>query len=230
MPIDPKRIKPLDRFIQNAREKFGPRPRTFAESKWFKGEDPEWAFKQQSSMPANMEAFRRDGMSYKMIPSDRIYANQWYANPENQVWAGYVQPVDPQVFKQEFVHRNGNITEMENEMAQRDYDREVGRDVARQVAENRMIQRRFSPENENEVVVPDWAMNYIANGDPTGLSPQEIQAVDNFVMKFGDQYKLLEEEPGFYTRNDLPGDEGLLGGNAYRANFYPPVDKFGRRR
>lgn len=157
MPIDPKRIKPLDRFIQNAREKFGPRPRTFAESKWFKGEDPEWAFKQPSSLPANMEAFRRDGMSYKMIPSDRIYANQWYANPENQRLAGYEQPVDPQVFKQEFIHRPGP-TLNEREMAQRAYDKQVGRDVARKVAENRMVQPNesvggygvnFTPTNVN---------------------------------------------------------------------------------
>lgn len=232
MPIDPKRMRLLDSFINNARARRGVRPEGFYDHmrpgspKYI---DDEWAWKQPSSLPANMESYRKNGMSYKMIPSDRIYANQWYANPENQRLAGYEQPVDPQVFKQDFIHRPGP-TLNEREMAQRAYDKQVGRDVARQVAENRMVQRQFSPENEHEVVVPDWAMNYIANGDPTGLSPQEIQAVDNFVMKFGDQYKLLEEEPGLYTRNDLPGDEGRLGGNAYRANFYPPVDKFGRRR
>lgn len=156
-PIDPKRLKPLDRFIQNAREKFGPRPKSIYESKWLKDDDPEWAFKQPSSLPANMEAFRRDGMSYKMIPSDRIYANQWYANSENQRLAGYTQPVDPKVFKQEFIHRPGQ-TNMEKEMAQRAYDRKVGRDVARQVAENRMVQPNesvggygvnFTPTNVN---------------------------------------------------------------------------------
>lgn len=229
-PIDPKRMKLLDRFIQNSREKFGPRPRTFAESKWFKGEDPEWAFKQQSSMPANMEAFRRDGMSYKMIPSDRIYANQWYANPENQARAGYAQPVDPQVFKQEFVHRNGNITEMENEMTQRAYDKQVGRDVARKVAENRMVQRQFSPDNEYQLRVPSWAMPYLVNGDATGLSPAEISAVDNLVKSYGQQFNMVNEEPYFSRRNDLGGEEGSLGSDVYDVNFYPPIDKFGRRR
>lgn len=232
MPIDPKRMKLLDNFIQNARARRGVRPEGFYDHmrqgspKYI---DDEWAWKQPSSLPANMESYRKNGMSYKMIPSDRIYANQWYADPENQRLAGYEQPVDPQVFKQDFIHRPGP-TLNEREMAQRAYDKQVGRDVARKVAENRMVQRQFSPENEYQLRVPSWAMPYLVNGDATGLSPAEISAIDNLVKSYGPEFNMVNEEPYFAPRNDLGGEEGSLGSDVYDVNFYPPIDKFGRRR
>lgn len=232
MPIDPKRMRLLDSFINNARARRGVRPEGFYDHmrqgspKYI---DDEWAWKQPSSLPANMESYRENGMSYKMIPSDRIYANQWYADPENQRLAGYEQPVDPQVFKQEFIHRPGP-TLNEREMAQRAYDKQVGRDVARQVAENRMVQRRFVPDNDYQVTVPEWAVNYVMNGDPTGLSPQEIAAVDQLMLKYGEKYRMVANDPNTVPSDGTPQELGRLGGNSYDVNFHPPVDNNGNHR
>lgn len=72
-------------------------------------------------------------------------------------------------------------------------------------------------EDEDIYIVPEWALPYIVNNDPSGLEDDEIEAVDNFVKNLpGGVLDTLEDEDGsiytFFSRtNDLPGKHGELG-------------------
>lgn len=139
MPNLKKVIAPLDMLIESMRRSKGVRPNGFYDHMRpgsGKYADPEYHFKIKSSDPDNVRSFRDDGMSYKMIPSDRIYANEWYSDPKIQAQYGHPTPIDANAFKKEFVKRGGP-TIYEREIAQRAYDRSVGREIARQIAEGR---------------------------------------------------------------------------------------------
>ena len=131
----------LDSFIELARKRGGNRPNGFYEH--MKPGSPKYVETDplhfSSADPANVASFKRDGMSYKMVPSERVYANRWYADPENMKRAGYAEPIDPNAFRAEFEHRGGP-TLYEREMAQRQYDKRVGQDVGRMVAEEQATQ------------------------------------------------------------------------------------------
>ena len=72
-------------------------------------------------------------------------------------------------------------------------------------------------EDEDIYIVPEWALPYIVNNDPSGLEDDEIEAVDNFVKNLpGGVLDTLEDEDGsiynfFSKTNDLPGKHGKLG-------------------
>lgn len=74
-------------------------------------------------------------------------------------------------------------------------------------------------ENGYEVLVPDWCLPYLINGDRENYEDDEIAAMDAFVEKYngklahglnaGDACMPMDgEEPSFYTHNDITGNEG----------------------
>lgn len=74
-------------------------------------------------------------------------------------------------------------------------------------------------ENGYDVLVPDWCLPYLINGDRDNYEDDEIAAMDAFVEKYngklahnlyvGDACMPMDgEEPSFYTHNDITGNEG----------------------
>lgn len=74
-------------------------------------------------------------------------------------------------------------------------------------------------ENGYDVLVPDWCLPYLVNGDRENYEDDEIAAMDAFVEKYngklayglnaGDACMPMDgEEPSFYTHNDITGNEG----------------------
>lgn len=74
-------------------------------------------------------------------------------------------------------------------------------------------------ENGYDVLVPDWCLPYLINGDRDVYEDDEIAAMDAFVEKYngklahnlyvGDACMPMDgEEPSFYTHNDITGNEG----------------------
>lgn len=74
-------------------------------------------------------------------------------------------------------------------------------------------------ENGYEVLVPDWCLPYLVNGDRDNYEDDEIAAMDAFVEEYngklahnlyvGDACMPMDgEEPSFYTHNDITGNEG----------------------
>lgn len=74
-------------------------------------------------------------------------------------------------------------------------------------------------ENGYDVLVPDWCLPYLLNGDRDIYEDDEIAAMDAFVEKYngklahglnaGDACMPMDgEEPSFYTHNDITGNEG----------------------
>lgn len=94
------------------------------------------------------------------------------------------------------------------------------------------------PDSNEEITldVPTWAVNYIVNADPSGLSDEEIKIVDDFLDKnFSDGFipdvvenstKELNFYPAFGARNEnaLPnrGESPYLGVKTVEMTFSPP--------
>jgi len=127
----------LDKIVESARAKRGARPEGYHDNMRPgspKYVDEELVFKAPSSNPGNVELFREKGKSRKMMTPNRIYANQWYADPKNKIEQGYDPSMSDAEFKKAFIARLGVPTIEQREMAQRAYDKKVGRDVAREYA------------------------------------------------------------------------------------------------
>ena len=49
----------------------------------------------------------------------------------------------------------------------------------------------------SEEKIPTWSLGYLINGDPTGLSEEEIQMIDNWVRSWGVENVVpIEDEDG----------------------------------
>jgi hypothetical protein len=62
-----------------------------------------------------------------------------------------------------------------------------------------------------ECSIPNWAINYIYDGEKTGLSPEKIKLIDKWLDKIASKWSILlidmpESEPYFSVYNDIMGE------------------------
>lgn len=68
----------------------------------------------------------------------------------------------------------------------------------------------------HEIRIPTWALPYIVNGDPSGLTQEETSKVDNFARRVREDFGIqdlslgsgLYDEPYFSWWNDIDGHLG----------------------
>jgi hypothetical protein len=62
----------------------------------------------------------------------------------------------------------------------------------------------MTPRFELITDIPDWSLNYLINGDPTGLDEEEIQMCENWLKKEGIAWVCPPEEDATSGFSDYP--------------------------
>lgn len=203
MPTHAELEKMRRMAVAFTRKMRGERPRVFLGGKSVEPANTYERGNFPSSDPMNVDFARRNGVSMKMVVPERIMSNRWYSNPEVQATYGHETPIPASEFKNEFLSRSSFPSVYQREMAQREYDQQVGRDVAQQIAQMRNVGQdgiirdprfiRYQAQVIKNRLYNKQQNNYISGA----ISTQDMLNTENYLKSASDE-EIIRNYPWFF--------------------------------